>query len=430
MADCLLWCGATGKPRAPKKEQVRIRSHRRYTDRERILIVAMIDQGLSYSALARLLHMSVVSVYTIYKRYVADGRQFIKRRSGPQRKTYDADVEAHVTSRAFMQKWCHLSLARRALVTNHQLRLEGPDKLDRFDLRRIYLAQGIKPVYPQISKQNAFDDADKARRQRELEVMAIKLASYQMAGHSLIFVDETSTNLWVQAQHKARVWQRPDQRIEIVQPTNRHKSQTLIGGLGWVLKDKAYVRFATKTNTVEFVAFLEHLGEHVEADAPRPLYLVLDNHKAHHSFAAQWKMQELGMQPLYLPSCASKYSSVERLWSCMKTHLVRILGQTLLRVGKRKMDMADLRAACELAFADVSITARENLVFSNRADLLAVLETIRVRDLGYPAGLPGLSGVELIDPEAEGVAPATVCAPDMPASDPARPDDPVPERRD
>jgi hypothetical protein len=124
----------------------------------------MIDQGLSYSALGRLLHMSVVSVYTIYKRYVADGRQFIKRRSGPQRKTYDADVEAHVTSRAFMQKWCHLSLARRALVTNHQLRLEGPDKLDRFDLRRIYLAQGIKPVYPQISKQNAFDDADKARR--------------------------------------------------------------------------------------------------------------------------------------------------------------------------------------------------------------------------------------------------------------------------
>lgn len=82
------------------------------------------------------------------------------------------------------------------------------------------------------------------------------------------------------------------------------------------------------------------------------------------------------MQPLYLPSGASKYSSVERLWSAMKTHLVRILGQTLLNVGKRNMNMADLRAACSAAFADVSLTARENLVFANRKDLLAVLSEI------------------------------------------------------
>ena len=180
----------------------------------------------------------------------------------------------------------------------------------------------------------------------------------------------------MQAQHRIKVWQRPDQRIGIIQPTNRYQSQTLIGALGWCLPQKAYVRFATTTNTDEFCTFIEALGAHVDPEAERPLLIVLDNHKSHRSFRAQWVMQRHGMQPLYLPSGASKYSSVERLWSAMKTHLVRILGQTLLHVGKRGMDMDDLRAACTAAFADVSLTARENLVFANRKDLLAVLSEI------------------------------------------------------
>ena len=52
-------------------------------------------------------------------RYVADGRQVVKRKTGTKKKVYAAGVEDHVTSRTFMQKWCHLSLSRRAQLANH-----------------------------------------------------------------------------------------------------------------------------------------------------------------------------------------------------------------------------------------------------------------------------------------------------------------------
>ena len=47
-------------------------------------------------------------------------------------------------------------------------------------MRIIYGRHGIKSAYPQISKQNAFHDAATPRRIRELERMAVRLASYQM----------------------------------------------------------------------------------------------------------------------------------------------------------------------------------------------------------------------------------------------------------
>jgi hypothetical protein len=55
--DCVRWCTVDAKPKAPKKQKERVRSHRQYTDRERIMIAAMIDGGLTYAALSRLLHM-------------------------------------------------------------------------------------------------------------------------------------------------------------------------------------------------------------------------------------------------------------------------------------------------------------------------------------------------------------------------------------
>ena len=56
--ECVHWCTVDKKPKAPKKQKERLRSHRQYTDRERIMIAAMIDRGLNYSDLGRLLHMN------------------------------------------------------------------------------------------------------------------------------------------------------------------------------------------------------------------------------------------------------------------------------------------------------------------------------------------------------------------------------------
>jgi hypothetical protein len=65
---------------------------------------------------------------------------------------------------------------------------------------------------------------------------------------------------------------------------------------------------------------------------------------------------------------------LEHLWSALKAHLVRILGQLLLREGRNKIGQEHLEACTRLAFEDISVPAREALYFSNRADLLKVLQ--------------------------------------------------------
>lgn len=85
-------------------------------------------------------------------------------------------------------------------------------------------------------------------------------------------------------------------------------------------------------------------------------------------------MHSLEFVPVFLPSCSSYYSSVERLWGCMKVHTRRHLGTLALTRKVDKIVIQDLRDCIQKGFDDVTPEQRRNLVKANYKDMLKAIE--------------------------------------------------------
>ena len=142
------------------------------------------------------------------------------------------------------------------------------------------------------------------------------------------------------------------------------------GGSGTCLKTGAFINLQDKTNTECLLKFLPELNHAIKPYSRRPVYLVFDNHASHHTKAGLWKMQKLGFQPLFIPSCSSWFSSVETLWAVMKVNVRRHLSVKALRTT-HAITMDDLRECIKLGFEDITEQQRLNLVKANHKDLLS-----------------------------------------------------------
>ena len=139
-----------------------------------------------------------------------------------------------------------------------------------------YKKNGITLSTPMMRPMGALKR--KKLRQEQAD-WAWSMTKYMEKGYDIIWIDETTTNVW---DHRGKIWHdRKYEPVTIHRAADRGKSVTVYGGL--VMKTgRLHHMFGKSTNKVEFIEFLDtkikpHFKYH------RTTLLVLDNHASHHS---------------------------------------------------------------------------------------------------------------------------------------------------
>jgi hypothetical protein len=81
---------------------------------------------------------------------------------------------------------------------------------------------------------------------------------------------------------------------------------------------------ATCTNELEMLKYIPLIRRGCPT-VVGPLYLVLDNHAAHHSkkVAAQFRFHHI--IPLFMPAYSPEFNSIESLWAIIKSRVKKVL---------------------------------------------------------------------------------------------------------
>jgi transposase len=109
-------------------------------------------------------------------------------------------------------------------------------------------------------------------------------------------------------------------RVKIMLPTNRGRAITILGGIGNCLHQAVFVH-GESTNKERVEALLKELRLHSTLPPEEKIYVVLDNHTAHHSHDVVAQMAELNFEPLYMPPYSPEFNSIESLWGVLKKQL-------------------------------------------------------------------------------------------------------------
>ena len=98
------------------------------------------------------------------------------------------------------------------------------------------------------------------------------------SGREIIYIDETSTNLW---EFKSKIWQPRNTILPMsyILPKTRGSNVTVIGAIT-NKKSNIFYHIGETTNIQNFLEFLEMLEEELKIEGK---VLVMDNHKAHHN---------------------------------------------------------------------------------------------------------------------------------------------------
>ena len=85
------------------------------------------------------------------------------------------------------------------------------------------------------------------------------------------------------------------------------------------------------TNSVNMIAYLRILRNNmVRGYKTKWAWLVLDNHKSHHTDEVLEELKRQKFKPLFLPSTSSWYSSVEYVWNTFKMYFRKIIAENRL----------------------------------------------------------------------------------------------------
>ena len=155
--------------------------------------------------------------------------------------------------------------------------------------------------------------------QQERIIFADELAGYMKAEKSIVYFDETTSNIW---EKRTRFWQ--DRLKPIVQriPNSRGIGRTVYGSITNVLGRMHYTVGST-TNWEEVLAHFESLL--LKIIDPSNLVIVMDNHVSHKYKDVREFLDSKGVTRLYLPPNASYLNPVERMWGMFKSTLSRSL---------------------------------------------------------------------------------------------------------
>ena len=98
------------------------------------------------------------------------------------------------------------------------------------------------------------------------------------SGREIIYIDETSTNLW---EFKSKIWQPRNTILPMsyILPKTRGSNVTIIGAIT-NKKTNIFYHIGETTNIENFFEFLDMLESELNLNDK---VLVIDNHKAHHN---------------------------------------------------------------------------------------------------------------------------------------------------
>ena len=182
-------------------------------------------------------------------------------------------IEKYLLSEAVLQRWAHLSIAKRCIKIKREFNVD----VKRETLRRFYLRSGVKNRPVKANMYPHGKDLDQLNDDRL--ALAEKLREFIFDDDThVIYFDETSFHSW---QHQRRAWSSLC-KVKVPSTKLRGANFTLYGAISDCLRDSAYFEVHDSTNGVDFLAFMGNMRAQIRPELfDKRLVLVLDNHRGH-----------------------------------------------------------------------------------------------------------------------------------------------------
>lgn len=142
---------------------------------------------------------------------------------------------------------------------------------------------------------------------------ALHLARLVKERQPLVYMDEASFNMWMRNN---RTWTRPDCSVKWVFPKFRGAGVTLFGAVSQYIHNPVFMK-AKSTNRNDMLKFLP-LVRRQFVDSDQWVYLVLDNHRCHHTKEVTDLARSLRFELMFLPPYCPELNSIEALWGILK----------------------------------------------------------------------------------------------------------------
>ena len=152
-----------------------------------------------------------------------------------------------------------------------------------------------------------------------VRMFAVKLAKMiNEPDLNIVYFDEAGFNLWL--RHR-KTWGLQGRPVKMVLNKIRGKGVTVFGAIGVHMPKPLFVMERT-TNAHNFMRFLKRLRR-MFADDGRPIHMVLDNHRAHHTLQAKAYAVKKDIVFHFMPSYSPELNAIEPLWSVLKRDFKR-----------------------------------------------------------------------------------------------------------
>jgi len=167
-----------------------------------------------------------------------------------------------------------------------------------------------------------------------------------MADKEVLFLDETSFNLWMR---KGRIWMHKDRRMSVKICPGKQKFVTVYGAISST-HNRFYYQICDATNTFHSKSFLKQLALEYEK-AEEEVFVVLDNHQSHVSDQVAEVFAESMLKPLFLPPYSSLLNPIESFWAFMKgkwkNHLCEAGGMVLPDMAVQELNTFIINMDCQ-----------------------------------------------------------------------------------
>lgn len=123
----------------------------------------------------------------------------------------------------------------------------------------------------------------------------------------VMYYDEATTNLW---DRPAKLWQRKGEKIWCPLP-NRGSGISILGAMD-ANDGSFYFQILERPQKTDVIKFLQYVGKHMDHEM---CHVVMDNAKTHKGEDFYEALENVNLQPFFLPSCSSILNPIETIWA-------------------------------------------------------------------------------------------------------------------
>ena len=183
-------------------------------------------------------------------------------------------------------------------------------------MANFYKKYNVKYMQPNFVFSNKLKEP---KLKQEQYIFVAKLVNAIKAGREIVYMDETSVNMW---NFRRRNWMSRSAPMKVTLCKDRGCGLTIFGAISNKRPELKYL-IAKSTNKEDTVNFFEKLKR--EWEGFWNVIVVMDNHRAHHSNIVQDLLNKDGVDLMFLPPISSPLNPIEKVWSCLKHHWTRRL---------------------------------------------------------------------------------------------------------